>query len=133
QSMWDPLVRTGSTVLLPVVRRDELDWARYAGPTALTRGPWGLIEPAGPRLGEAALARAGVIVVPAMAVDRDGLRLGKGRGFYDRSLGHRDPAALLVAMVRDPEVVQALPGEAHDVAMHAVLTPLAGLRALPLD
>ncbi|HWT50416.1 MAG TPA: 5-formyltetrahydrofolate cyclo-ligase [Mycobacterium sp.] len=133
--MLDMLLRRSERVLLPVARttgpgnRDKplpLRWGEYrAG--ALTRGPWGLLEPPEPVLPESALAEAGLVLVPALAVDRRGVRLGRGRGFYDRSLDGRDPRARLIAMVRDVEFVDELPTEAHDVRMTHVITPRRGL------
>jgi 5-formyltetrahydrofolate cyclo-ligase len=70
------------------------------------------------------------MLVPALAVDRRGVRLGRGRGFYDRSLVHRQVGAPLIAVVRDDEVVDELPVEPHDVAMTHALTPRRGLIAL---
>ena len=70
------------------------------------------------------------VLVPALAVDRHGVRLGRGAGFYDRSLGFRDPAARLIAVVRDEELVDELPVEAHDIAMTHALTPGHGLVSL---
>ena len=66
--------------------------------------------------------RCATVLVPALAVDRQASRLGRGAGFYDRSLGFRDPAARLVAVVRDDELVDELPAEPHDVAMTHALT-----------
>lgn len=71
------------------------------------------------------------MLVPALAVDRQGVRLGRGRGFYDRSLRCRDPHARLVAVVRTVELVDVLPSEPHDVPMTHALTPERGLIALP--
>ena len=71
-----------------------------------------------------------MILVPALAVDRTGVRLGRGAGFYDRSLPLADPAARLVAVVRDDELVDHLPAEPHDVRMTHALTPRDGLVAL---
>ena len=91
-----------------------LRWGEYR-PGALTRGRWGLLEPPEPWLPESALAEADLVFVPALAVDRRGVRLGRGAGFYDRSLSDRDPQARLVATVRDAEFVDELPSEPHDV------------------
>ncbi|WP_232315805.1 5-formyltetrahydrofolate cyclo-ligase, partial [Mycobacterium celatum] len=96
----------------------------------LVTGRYGLLEPAEPWLPPSALAEAVLVLVPALAVDRTGMRLGRGRGFYDRSLEHRDPQARLVAVVRDEELVDELPCEPHDVRMTHALTPRAGLVAL---
>ena len=68
-----------------------------------------------------------VIFVPALAVDRHGVRLGRGAGFYDRSLSFRGPSAQLIAVVRDDELVDDLPVEPHDVAMTHALTPGLGV------
>ncbi len=76
------------------------------------------------------MASASLVLVPALAVDRAGVRLGRGAGFYDRSLAMADPAARLVAVVRDDELVDSLPGEDHDVPMTHALTPGRGLVAL---
>jgi 5-formyltetrahydrofolate cyclo-ligase len=125
------LAEQGRRVLLPVVvAAAPLDWAYYEGPDLLAPGPFGLREPAGPRLGPAAIGLAEVLLIPALAVDRAGHRLGKGGGHYDRSLPLASSSALLVAVVRDPEVVAELPAEPHDVPMTAILTPIGGLRRL---
>jgi 5-formyltetrahydrofolate cyclo-ligase len=107
-----------------------LRWGEYR-PGALIAGPWGLLEPPEPVLPDSALGEAGLVLVPALAVDRRGLRLGRGRGFYDRSLDGRNPQARLIAMVRDAEFVDELPAEPHDVPMNYALTPKRGLIALP--
>jgi len=133
--MVDMLLQRARRVLLPVARTTAdnvplpLRWGEYR-PGALVPGPWGLLEPAEPVLPESALGEADLVIVPALAVDHQGVRLGRGRGFYDRSLGGRDPQARLVAMVRDAEFVGELPAEAHDVPMTHVITPRGGVMAL---
>ena len=92
--MLDALLRRAGRVLLPAARTAAdgtplpLRWGEYR-PGALTRGRWGLLEPQDPLLPASALAEAVVVLVPALAVDRRGVRLGRGGGFYDRSLGAR--------------------------------------------
>jgi 5-formyltetrahydrofolate cyclo-ligase len=73
-----------------------------------------------------------VVLIPALAVDQHGVRLGRGAGWYDRTLPLARTDAALVAIVRDQELISRLPSEPHDVLMTGVLTPLGGLRALPL-
>jgi 5-formyltetrahydrofolate cyclo-ligase len=131
----DSLVRRGVRVLLPVVRHDEaglrvpLQWGEYrAG--GLVQARFGLREPAEPWLPADAIAAATMVLVPALAVDRTGVRLGRGAGFYDRSLPLAAPTARLVAVVRDDELVDRLPAEPHDVRMTHALTPNGGLVAL---
>jgi 5-formyltetrahydrofolate cyclo-ligase len=113
-------------LLLPVVpdRGRELAWAEYDG--RLSPGHFGLAEPPGPRLPAATLGTADVVVVPALAVARDGTRLGRGAGYYDRALLLARPDALLVAVVFDDELVVELPAGEHDRPVSAVVTPSGG-------
>jgi len=93
--------------LVPVVLPDrDLDWVAHGG---------------GGRLGPDAVADCDVVLVPALAVDRRGVRLGRGGGSYDRAL--RRARGLVVALLHEGELVDALPGQAHDVPVHAVALP----------
>jgi 5-formyltetrahydrofolate cyclo-ligase len=131
----DSLLRRGVQVLLPVARDDAaglpapLRWGEYR-PGGLVEARFGLREPAEPWLPARAIAGASVVLVPALAVDRAGARLGRGAGFYDRSLPLAAPTARLVAVVRDDELVDRLPAEPHDVRMTHALTPNGGVVAL---
>jgi 5-formyltetrahydrofolate cyclo-ligase len=121
----------GGRLLLPVLLPDlDLNWAAYAGPESLVPAGRGLREPAGPRLGPAAVAEADLVVVPAVAVDERGRRLGRGGGSYDRALARVPAAALTVALLSDGELVADVPAESHDRAVQAVITPTGGLRWL---
>lgn len=130
--MLDALLRRVGRVLLPIARTtaDEspvaLQWGEYR-PGQLVAARFGLLEPTEPWLPSTTLAEASVVLVPALAVDRAGVRLGRGRGYYDRTLVHRDPQARLIAVIRDQELVEELPREPHDVAMTHALTPARGL------
>lgn len=130
--MLEVLSSKAARLLLPVARTSgddtplALQWGEYR-PGQLVTGRFGLLEPAQPWLPASALAEASLVLVPALAVDRTGVRLGRGRGFYDRSLTRRDPRTRLVAVVRDCELVDELPHEPHDVRMTHALTPGQGL------
>jgi 5-formyltetrahydrofolate cyclo-ligase len=129
-ALLEALRAAGARVLLPVIPPvpGPLDWAEYTGPETLVPGRLrGVREPSGPRLGSPTLGEAELILVPALGVDRRGTRLGRGAGFYDRSLAHRSPDADLLAVVRDPELVERLPGEPHDVRVSGALTPGLGV------
>jgi 5-formyltetrahydrofolate cyclo-ligase len=117
-------------LLLPVLAADDdLDWAAHDG--ALRPARLGLSEPDGPRLGPAAVARAGLVIVPAVAVDRRGVRLGRGGGSYDRALARVRPGVPVVALLYDGELLPAVPAEPHDRRVGAVVTP-TGLVRLPV-
>ncbi|WP_079167921.1 5-formyltetrahydrofolate cyclo-ligase [Streptomyces colonosanans] len=130
-ALLDALRARGVRVLLPVLLPDnDLDWAAYAGPDSLVRvrhgGKMALLEPAGERLGPEAVGRADAVLLPGLAVDARGMRLGRGGGSYDRVLARleragADPA--LVVLLYDTEVVERIPEEAHDRPVHAVVTP----------
>jgi 5-formyltetrahydrofolate cyclo-ligase len=139
-SMLSPLSR----VLLPVLLPDgDLDWAAYDG--TLQPGARGLLEPVGPRLGVDAVVDADLVIVPALAVDATGLRLGRGGGSYDRvldRLARPSPAIpdergalvagpMTVALLFDGELVESVPAEPHDGRVHAVITPSGGLTLIP--
>jgi 5-formyltetrahydrofolate cyclo-ligase len=101
-------------VIVPVLLPDrDLDWAGY---------------PEDAPCSPAAIGRADLVVVPAVAVDRRGVRLGRGGGSYDRALTRVDPGALVVALLYDGELLDAVPAQPHDRAVDGVVTPTGGVR-----
>lgn len=118
----DRLVSLGSRVLLPIVEGSDLDWAAYDGQGTLVRSTLGVLEPTGPRRGQTAVADCGLVLVPALAVDRRGHRLGRGRGYYDRALGGI-PRDRIFAVIYDDELVDEVPVESHDVPVGGAVTP----------
>jgi 5-formyltetrahydrofolate cyclo-ligase len=119
----------GIGVLVPVVGEDrDLNWADYDGPDRLFQTPRGLREPGGPLLGHEAVASAGVVLVPALAVDERGSRLGRGGGSYDRALGRVPAGRPVLALVYDDEVLPDVPVEPHDRPVTGAVTPNRVLR-----
>lgn len=115
-------------LLLPVLRDDlDLDWAAYTGAGSLRAAGRGLREPTGALRGPSAVATADLVIVPALAVDHRGRRLGRGGGSYDRALARVPAATPTVALLHDGELIEAVPGEPHDLPVHAVITPADGL------
>ncbi|AVZ73531.1 5-formyltetrahydrofolate cyclo-ligase [Streptomyces lunaelactis] len=129
RTLLDALHTRGVRVLLPVLRADnDLDWGVYRGPEHLVRAGRGLLEPDGERLGVDAVVEADAVLLPGLAVDGRGMRLGRGGGSYDRVLARlaaagADPA--LVVLLYANEVVARVPEEPHDHPVHAVITPTA--------
>lgn len=115
------LVTLGATTLAPVLTDDgDLDWALVA---AEQPGLRGTREPTGGRLGHHAISGADLVLVPALAVDHAGHRLGRGGGSYDRALARVRATATVLAVVHDDEVLDAVPTEPHDRPVDGVLTP----------
>jgi 5-formyltetrahydrofolate cyclo-ligase len=109
-------------VLLPILCPDQdLDWAWDTGQERPGPHP-GLQEPTGGALGRSALTQARLIIVPALAVDHHGMRLGQGGGSYDRALRRAHPTAIIVALVHPQEILPVVPSARHDQAVHAVVT-----------
>ena len=122
------LWKRGTYVLLPLLRPDgDLDWASYEGPESLAPGPRGLLEPTEPPRGVTAITSADLIVVPAVAVDRTGSRLGRGGGSFDRALARVGRAVLTVALLHDGELVDRVPAGEHDIAVRAAALPERGI------
>jgi 5-formyltetrahydrofolate cyclo-ligase len=126
------LWKRGTYVLLPRLQPDgDLDWASYEGPDSLTTGPRGLQEPTEAPRGPDAIARADVVLVPALAVDHAGTRLGRGGGSYDRALARVGPLIPVIALLYDAELLRHLPADPHDTPVRAVVRPDTGITWLP--
>lgn len=121
----DVLADRGVTVLLPVVLPDlDLDWAPYTGSKELMTATRGLLEPSAEPLGPNAVTTVDIVLVPALAVDRTGYRLGQGGGCYDRALARVAGRTFTCALLHDGELLDLpLPRDQHDVPVHAVATP----------
>jgi 5-formyltetrahydrofolate cyclo-ligase len=125
-------------VLLPALLPDnDLDWGAYDGESSLARvqhgGKMALFEPSGERLGPDAVTAADVVLLPGLAVDGRGMRLGRGGGSYDRVLTRLERTGVhpaLVVLLYDSEVVGHVPAEAHDRPVRAAVTP-SGVHRFP--
>lgn len=127
RALLDALRARGTRVLLPVLLADnDLDWAEYEGAERLVRAARGLLEPAGARQGPDAVLTARTVLLPGLAVDARGMRLGRGGGSYDRVLARLSAAGAtpaLVVLLYANEVVARVPEEPHDHPVRAVVTP----------
>ncbi|AXG79593.1 5-formyltetrahydrofolate cyclo-ligase [Streptomyces paludis] len=127
RALLDALRARGVRVLLPVLLADnDLDWAKYEGAERLVRAARGLLEPAGARQGPEAVLTARTVLLPGLAVDARGMRLGRGGGSYDRVLARLAAAGAtpaLVVLLYANEVVARVPEEPHDHPVRAVVTP----------
>ena len=125
------LWKRGTYVLLPLLLSDnDLDWASYEGPDSLSAGPRGLLQPTEPPRGPAAVTSADLVIVPALAVDRDGHRLGRGGGSYDRVLTRVGAAVPTIALIYDGELLDEVPAGRRDQRVRMVARPRGGITRL---
>ncbi|MHA6510312.1 5-formyltetrahydrofolate cyclo-ligase [Tessaracoccus sp. Y1736] len=126
----DALAARGWGLLLPRITGRGVAWARFEGWDAMATGWGGIAQPTGPVLPPEALAEAGLVVAPCLAVGTDGARLGTGGGWYDRALPHRDPLSFVVALARHEEIRDdlgplTLP---HDIPVDGYVTERESVR-----
>lgn len=116
---WENNIR----VLLPVSRADGLlDWAPYDGDDE-DEDLLGMPTPTSELLGPIAINSVDLIIVPAASVDRTGMRLGWGRGYFDKTLGSMENCPPVYAVIFDDELVDTVPAERHDQRVNGVVTP----------
>lgn len=117
------LVAARRRVILPLLQADDdLDWAVHTGESRLYPARRGLLEPLGEPLGRDAVTGADVVIVPGLAVDDTGLRLGRGGGSYDRALARVRAGTFTCVLLYPDEVGRPVPGEEHDRRVGAVAT-----------
>ena len=122
------LWKRGTYVLLPLLQPDDdLDWASYEGPDSLAAGPRGLLQPTEPPRGVNAVTSADLVIVPALAVDRGGMRLGRGGGSYDRALARVGARIPTIALIYDDELLDEVPAGALDQPVRMVAQPHEGI------
>ena len=88
-----------------------------------TRGLFGLPEPVGELLSPMAINDVDLIIVPAASIDHGGMRMGWGRGYFDKTLGSMEKRPPVYAVVFDSEYVESVPRERHDQPVDGVVTP----------
>ena len=119
------IIARGSTVILPRVDGGLLHWVAVTDLVQVQVGAYGIREPiAGV---DADVATVNVVLLPALAVDHRGIRLGQGGGYYDRALAGIprwvDGGPCRIAVINDAEFIDEVPAEPHDVIVDAVMTP----------
>lgn len=121
REIWARRLPVGLAV--PVVQADgrTLRHFRLTPETRLVESRWGIPEPAG--ASEVVSAVFDAVLIPLLAFDEQGQRVGYGKGFYDQFLARCRPAALRIGVSLEsptPRIADAWPG---DVRLHACLTP----------
>lgn len=114
-------LKAGKTVAFPVVAGDNMVLRRIASLDELEPGAFGIPEP--PLRNEAVSPEAfDLIVVPGVAFDLRGNRIGYGKGYYDRLLHPLEGKGRLVGFCHDFQLVDSIAGEPHDVRLDLIIT-----------
>ncbi|MDR2890209.1 MAG: 5-formyltetrahydrofolate cyclo-ligase [Alistipes sp.] len=112
-------------LVLPVISGEEMTFREYTGEGGLVEGAFGISEPDGTndKEGEVAPSEIDLMLVPGMAFDVAGRRLGRGKGFYDRYLSASDAARICKVGICPPHrLVAEVPAEPHDITMDKVIS-----------
>jgi len=126
-------LRRGIRVLLPVTRADGLlDWAVATEDADVTEGLFGVPEPVADVLSPLAVNDVDLLIIPAAAVDRSGMRLGWGRGYFDKTIGSMERCPPVYAVIFDSELLDEVPRDLHDQPVSGVVTPTRTVDLAPV-
>jgi len=126
-------VKRGIRVLLPIMRTDGLlDWVVADPQGTIAESFMGIPEQDGELLGPIAVNDVDLMIIPAAAVDRTGMRLGWGRGYFDKTIGSMEKCPPVYAVVYDSEFVDEVPRDRHDQTVTGVVTPTRTLTLAPV-
>ena len=120
----------GYQPLIPRIEGTQLQWAMDLPDTTWDVNQFGIAEPTNNFVADQSevLAQCAAIIIPAQAIDSNGMRLGQGKGFYDRALEtvvHNHVRPLFIGYVFDNEHIDHVPHEAHDIPVDVSVTECA--------
>lgn len=119
QGLFSSLQAAGKTLYFPRIEGQKLKFIEVDRWSKLKLGTWGILEPP-PGGREEALERLEVVVVPGVAFDEEGYRLGFGKGYYDRTLANF--RGIMIGLAYDFQIVPSFLREKDDLQCHVVLT-----------
>jgi 5-formyltetrahydrofolate cyclo-ligase len=128
-ALLDRMIADGKTVLAPRIDRESnaLALHRVQSPKTMVQGVWGIVQPT-PSAEQRPIADVDLAILPGLAFDRKGGRLGYGAGYYDRLLAHASPAMPRIAMAFDCQLVEQVPFAPHDMSVDLLITPTETIR-----
>lgn len=116
----EQLAESGKTVVLPQVMGEaEMVLRRYTGKADLQEGAYGIMEPCGEIFSD--YEAIDVAIIPGMAFDRRGNRLGRGKGYYDRFLPLLLTRVYKIGVCFPFQLLDDIPVEEHDISMDTVI------------
>jgi 5-formyltetrahydrofolate cyclo-ligase len=120
EAVFDAARQLGKRIAYPRVAGAELEFFAVEDRRELGPGTFGVLEPKGGR--QVPLAAIDLVVIPGVAFDLHGHRLGYGKGFYDRTFGAESDKPLLAGFAFELQVMERLPKERHDVRLDLLIT-----------
>jgi len=112
---------SAKVLLFPAVCHNGLELRSISVPGELHKGAFGIPEPAA-ECPVHSPGEADLIVIPGIAFDICGIRIGYGKGYYDRTLHHLEGKGKLVGFCYDFQLLERIAGEPHDVRMDMIIT-----------
>ncbi len=120
KGMMEEALSLGKRIALPKVSGKKLLLHEISSLHQLEKSGMGIPEPKGsPKI---SLKEIGIIILPGIAFDRSGNRLGRGEGYYDRLLSQSDPRTPRIALAFGFQVVAKVPAGANDQKIHKIIT-----------
>lgn len=114
--------KNGKTALLPAVCGDSMHLRQITSMEKLEKGSYGILEPCNNGI-EHGAGEPDLIIVPGVAFDMEGHRIGYGKGYYDRFLHGARKEAIFIGLCHDFQLQkEPLPREKHDICMHKIVT-----------
>lgn len=104
-------------VFVPFIKENIIKVSELKSLNELVKGNWGVPEPAEP---VETTHTADIVIVPGLAFDSGGNRIGFGKGYYDRFLAQYK--ALKIALTPEEQIMQELPCESHDIPVDIIVT-----------
>ncbi|WDQ14601.1 5-formyltetrahydrofolate cyclo-ligase [Rhodopirellula sp. P2] len=119
-------IESGQQVIVPFCVDGELELFRLESMEELSEGAYRILEPREELRGVASrrvsVTDLDLVLVPGVGFDRQGGRIGHGKGYYDKLLRNVRPDAPLVALAFECQVFDAIPVQSHDICMDMVVT-----------
>ncbi|MBL7068647.1 MAG: 5-formyltetrahydrofolate cyclo-ligase [Candidatus Omnitrophica bacterium] len=123
EALIDEALAMGKRVVVPIIVRDDLELREIKSRKAeLAKGPYGIPQPAGKSVSPFPRDKVDVIIVPGIAFTRGGLRLGRGKGFYDKFLKTLPRRVKKIGLAYDLQIIEHLPTIPNDFPVDMVIT-----------
>lgn len=129
EEIFDQALKLNKRVVCPRVQGAGMEFFPVNSRDDLQAGNFGILEPRGDR--SIPIAELDLLLVPGVAFDQTGHRLGYGKGYYDRLLHQRSAGCRLVGLCFEFQLLPILPAEAHDIPMDLLVTEQRTLRLTP--